>query len=376
MRDMTFKDAELNAFARLDNPDRTIGIINHLRKQQGLPPYFPSEINISEPASRWPEGRIEPPPELPSQGIGPIYLPSQNGVIDATGPQTLYRNSNNIPRLRVLHGPLRDMAHDLQERMTTSLNSYPALFTAIVGYAAALAKQTDEVDFTAIYAFGLRLDAAVARTRQSIENGNLPPLDEDQSEMLRSMRMMHGPFVLASKEGRDLVADAERYNLTGPERVAFQKEVFALGEAIEKNPDVATLEVANDIAENAQAITDGPQEARASNLTLHQVAIFAVSAGEVSIATLLGMHIGSDGLVVLGGVWAYLGSRPEGRQALRTARDIHATLHRNTVDYLNYAVPKFLLKTEGIWRRLAALSPRLSFVEGLIDWISKQRGAS
>jgi len=189
-------------YARLSGPDRTRELLDYLREKEGLPPITQADL----------EGSADKvPPRLPTQGIGPHFSLQERGLIGFAPPPQLDQHGNEIERLEALHAPLREVAQDLSDGLSRRRNQYPELAIAAQRYFEQVTRDLTAIDFAQLYGSALRLEVAEAVARREIDNGTAPGFDPAEEHALRNVLLLHGPFILASSQGRALLTDAERY---------------------------------------------------------------------------------------------------------------------------------------------------------------------
>jgi Leucine-rich repeat (LRR) protein len=359
-------DMQLLALAALENPERTIRTINYLREQQRLP-----LINDDRVVDRGngKDNEIVPPPKLPTQSVGPHYAVRADGVVGFASPEALDREGNNVPRLRSLHEQLKQAARDLVNGLAPRANQHPRVLENARKYLTLIEGELDGIDFARVYGFGLRLELAAEAAKREIGDRIAPSLEDDEYEALESLLLMHGPFILSSAQGRELLADAERYQMRRDDLPEIRKAAGEFGDSLKQRPDIATSEVAEDISESAEGIGEGPHGERPTTYTLDSVANLTVALGEIAIAAVV---FGPGVFVTAATAWAVLRKQPEYREAFEIAEKVYADLHKAGVDGLKNTVPRFLLDNQAPLRRLAARSRRLSFLIRLLDWLDDQ----
>ncbi|HEY4940208.1 MAG TPA: translation initiation factor IF-2 associated domain-containing protein [Rhizomicrobium sp.] len=372
-------------FARLPNPERTAKVINYLREQQGMSHYPDQRAADPLPeAARQDSSDSQksiPRPHLPTQGPGPQFGVRTDGIIHYNPTDILDGAGNDVTRLARLHRPLVNAIRELLETFTSGdINTYKHLFLQATAYSAIVSQPLDQVDFTLLYAAGLRLENARAAAEREIKNGIVPPLEDHQFESLKSVTTLHGVFISATAEGQSLLTDAERFDMTRQDVLETNKDIIEVvsplaleGVIVERAAPQNILDVlTEDAPVRHPERRTGYSYAATSNLII-------VLGGYAMIGHLMG---GGDWLhaaeaLVGAGTHSTLTKRGKDARhfAMLLASDgadladahIQEILRRGSA-----ATRTFVLKYETPLRRLAARSPRFGFIADILDWLKAQ----
>jgi len=344
-------------------PQATINVLRWLRSQ-------PIEAEAKEPDPPTPVEDADDPPAIPEQGAGPRVILDQTGRLVFARPSDLDAKGNDRNRLEALHPALREAAADLVK----ALQDHPSnlrnerLLQKAEAYHALVDLPLDEVNFARLYGAGMQLLNAAGATRRALEAGraDVPDLTPLQDECLASIENLHPPFVLASRDGQEMLADQTTIKLTAEAVEGIKEAGTELGQELINHPDLADREVGETIRDAAAEIGQGDNEARdAVNTvsTMRNVTI-VLSAGAVAVAipSVAGAMLGPEG-VVAGGIPAWFITKvTEKTKAFESLRDAVS----EKLDGLTYAKLLLLLKRFRNYRSLLLkLEPHLRKVTHL-----------
>lgn len=246
------------------------------------------------------------PPAIPEQGAGPRVILDQTGRLVFARPSDLDAKGNDRNRLEALHPALREAAADLVKALqdqTSNLRNERLLQKA-EAYRALVDVPLEEVDFARLYAAGMQLLNAAGATRKALETGraDVPDLTPIQDECLANIENLHPPFVLASREGQEMLADQTTIKLTAEAVEGIKEAGTELGEELINHPDLADREVGEIIRDAAAEIGQGENDARDAVNTVstmrNTVIVLATASKWAAIPTAVGYVAG--GLAVAG----------------------------------------------------------------------------
>jgi hypothetical protein len=315
-------------------------------------------------------------PNLPDKQIaGPHFYAADSGIIDVQPRNTpLPESHRDRVRLITLHAELIRAARDLADGLRSHANEFPRAFDLATRYLDSVQGDLDKIDFAAIYGIGLRLAYLAEATKREIADRLVPSIEDAECEALESLLMLHGPFVLSSDEGRQLVEAAERFQLQRDEVPVVLAAARRFSSGVNERPDIASPAAAESIAETIEYISGHSFPERHAVYTLSGIVNFSIVAGELAVAASLGDALGTEGIAAVAGSWALLRSQPQGREALRTAQHMFGGLHRTVVEGLSSGLLGFFRDQEDTLRVLSNYSIHLRFLDGLLRWLKKQQG--
>ena len=240
-------------------PQATINVLRWLRSQ-------PIEAEAKEPDPPTPVEDADDPPAIPEQGAGPRVILDQTGRLVFARPSDLDAKGNDRNRLEALHPALREAAADLVK----ALQDHPSnlrnerLLQKTEAYRALVDLPLEQVDFARLYAAGMQLLNAAAATRRALEAGrvDMPDLTPVQDECLANIENLHPPFVLASRDGQEMLADQSLIQLTSEDVQAIKAAGTALGNSLLEHGDLAEPAVGQTITDAAAEIGEGINDKR------------------------------------------------------------------------------------------------------------------
>jgi Leucine-rich repeat (LRR) protein len=246
------------------------------------------------------------PPAIPEQGAGPRVVLDPTGRLVFAKPADLDAKGNDRNRLEALHPALREaasaLAGALQDQSSNLRNE--RLLQKAEAYRALVDVPLEEVDFARLYAAGMQLLNAAGATRKALETGraDVPDLTPIQDECLANIENLHPPFVLASREGQEMLADQTTIKLTAEAVEGIKEAGTELGEELINHPDLADREVGEIIRDAAAEIGQGENDARDAVNTVstmrNAVIVLATASKWAAIPTAVGYVAG--GLAVAG----------------------------------------------------------------------------
>jgi len=276
-------------------PQATINVLGWLRGE-------PLESEAQETDPPTPAESADDPPAIPEQGAGPRVVLDQTGRLVFAKPSDLDAKGNDRNRLEALHPALREAAADL----TKALQDHPSnlrnerLLQKAEAYRALVDLPLDEVNFARLYGAGMQLLNAAAATREALEAGrvDVPDLTQLQKECLANIENLHPPFVLASRDGQEMLADQSLIQLTSEDVQAIKAAGTALGNSLLENSDLAEPAVGQAITDAAAEIGEGINDKRDA-----ATAVSALRNGVITLtATSVVVCLPILGSWVIGGV--------------------------------------------------------------------------
>ena len=193
-----------------------------------------------------------PPEPIPPQGPGPHFTLGPDLRIALAPPAELDAEGNNLRRLREQLPEVRQVADDLAACLNR--NECPELVRNLAAYRAAIDGEPETIAWGVVFSRGIRLDNAAAAARRNIENRLQPPLEDAAQEALDSLLSLHGPMILATAEGRALMADADRTNLTREQQAALRRDALEIAAALNEDSEIIEKPAAEIVVEAVETI--------------------------------------------------------------------------------------------------------------------------
>ncbi len=276
-------------------PQATINVLRWLRGE-------PIETEAKEPDPPKPEEDADDPPAIPEQGAGPRVILDQTGRLVFARPSDLDAMGNDRNRLEALHPALREATVELTKALQHHPSNLPneRLLQKAEAYRALVDLPLDEVNFARLYGGGMQLLNAAGATRRGLETGraDVPDLTPIQDECLANIENLHPPFVLASREGQEMLADQSLIQLTSEDVQAIKAAGTALGNSLLEQSDLAEPAVGQTITDAAAEIGEGindKRDAASAASPLRNVLITLTATSVVVCLPILGT-------LVIGGV--------------------------------------------------------------------------
>jgi Leucine-rich repeat (LRR) protein len=373
-------EAPLPVLIAPGQPQATINVLRWLRDE-------PIETEPKEPDPPTPVEDADDPPAIPEQGAGPRVILDPTGRLVFAKPADLDAKGNDRNRLEALHPALREAAADLAKALQDHPSNLPneRLLQKAEAYRALVDLPLDEVNFARLYGAGMQLLNAAGATRRGLEAGraDVPDLTPIQDECLANIENLHPPFVLASREGQEMLADQTTIKLTA-ESVADVKEAgLEFGKELINNPDLADRNVGEIIRDAAAEIGQGDNNTRdavnAVATMRNAVIVVATASKWAIIPSIVGLAVGGPaGAVAAGGAtlgW-YLAKVAEKTKSFRTDTDNAANTWNSEADKMRIIRrraeehKKLFLKVEPKLRKITHL-PGFNWLESSLDWLKR-----
>jgi len=365
-------------------PQATINVLRWLRSQ-------PIEAEAKEPDPPTPVEDADDPPAIPEQGAGPRVVLEQNGRLVFAKPSDLDAKGNDRNRLEALYPALQEAAADLAK----ALQDHPSnlrnerLLQKAEAYRALVDLPLDEVNFARLYGVGMQLLNAAAATRRALEAGrvDVPDLTPVQDECLANIENLHPPFVLASRDGQEMLADQTTNKMTAEAVEGIKEAGTELGTELINHPDLADREVGETIRDAAAEIGQGENEARDAVNTVstmrNAVIVLTTASKWAIIPAAVGFAVGGPAGAVTAGsatLWWYGTKVAEKTKAFQADADRTAKALNTEADKLPIirnrmeGHQRLLLKVEPKLRKITQL-PGFTWLGPSLDWLKRNSPA-
>lgn len=170
----------------------------------------------SDPSSQF-------PPEIPPQGTSARFSIEGGSVVNVPS-QFVDQDDNDYRRIRSLKSVILPLVRSARASISRS-NAYVSISAILDAYEQAISEPVEEIDYNQLFGLGLALSNAYEELVLNIRNKKSPELDLDQIIPLKSVIDVHGPLILGSEAGRNLVTDAERYSRNPTQERDFQADI-------------------------------------------------------------------------------------------------------------------------------------------------------
>jgi hypothetical protein len=328
------------------------------------------------------------PEAIPSQGAGPQFTMGPANKIILAPPHEFDIIGNNVPRIKQLVPLVRRAVDDLFANLNR--NAFPELHRDVAQYRDAIAGEEEQISWGTLFGLGVMLENAADAARRQIADRNLPSLEDAEQAALETVLTLHGPLLLATAEGCELLEQADRLRLTGREQEALWADADLLAQRLQQKPDLIEAKAAATVAGAVDLIGKGPHTERGTIfglVTIQHVATILVPAGVLSaFGALIGSWEGSIGTIVGGAIGAagsfVLRESERVRNAARALGSGYDRLVENTSDQAELikaqAISRlrvlspfgdFIRINEEPLRRIANTSRQLRWMRGYIDFV-------
>ena len=201
-----------------------------------------------------------PPEPIPPQGPGPHFTLGPDLRIALAPPAEIDADGNNLARIRNfcrLYARPPPTSPAISTRTRSPRSAAPS-----GAYRAAIAGEPETIAWGIVFGLGLRLDNAAAAARREIEDRLQPPLEDAAQEALDTVLTLHGPLILATKEGSELSNLADEYRLTPEQRAALRADAQLILRSLNAAPDAIDAAAANAVEAAAEVAGEGPHPER------------------------------------------------------------------------------------------------------------------
>lgn len=179
-------------------------------------------------------------------------------------------DGSDYDTIDAIKAELRAPIQVLKERYSARPNTPQAsLFGPLnVNYDEELSKDPKDINYAVLFARGSRFYAARMAANRQVSSGEWPEPDASESEAIETICNLHGPLIMASAVGRQLVIDAREYETTPQQYRREQKLMEEFGSTITSDQEIFEAATANTIKEIIAPIENDPQPARSRRLRL------------------------------------------------------------------------------------------------------------
>jgi hypothetical protein len=217
-------------------------------------------------------------PRIPKPGPGPRFQIGEGGVIDRAPLSGVDDDGNDARTINQLRPLAQRCASDLQARL--SRNEFPELLVTVEQYGAALEPGTDlTVNWGEVWGVGIMLqNAASAKTA------------------LESLLTLHGPLILATRDGTELSAAAQAFSMTREQQNDLRVASTQIADQLKTHREVATPSAAGSVADAVKAIGEGKHPERGSVYalaTIKNISIVLIGGAAAATPTVIGALLGS-----------------------------------------------------------------------------------
>jgi Leucine-rich repeat (LRR) protein len=366
----------LGDLVKLGQPEATRSVLAWLRGELD-----PDSLSAPDDGA----GANEPPP-LPPPGAGPSVIFAADGRLALAKARDLDSAGNNRKRLESLYPSVREAAIELLSALTAQTTNHQneRLVRVAERYCALIDRPLEEIDFARLYAVGIQLENAERATRSALSAGrvDVPDLGPLQDECIGTLLQLHPSFVLASRDGTEMLADQTLIQMTADDVATVRDSGLAVGNAIIARPDLAEPALGKMIRDAAEEIGQSPNAPRdaVTTISMTRNVVIALGTGATAISLpLVGSALAGPPGLVAGSVgsWVLL-KAVEKAKAFSAVQTLFAAQLDSATD-ADWTVAAsrlrghraLLLSLEGPLRRLARL-PQFAWLDRTLDWIKRQ----
>lgn len=235
-------------------------------------------------------------------------------------------------------------------RSTAGSNAFVQIERAARQYRAALVTPEGDMLVDHFYAHGIRLENTAAQIRKQIDADDFPDFGMQVAEALDSVIGLHGPTVMSTALGRELVAKGHAYRINEDDEEKYRESALLLwtGERVERSiiqPD-ALQQVIEVNADNNSGVHPTQSAALAHSTNNNLLVSIAKTALYFSTATVVSKGVQDSGL---------------GLQA-----------SQNVTLLINNCAAFFLANKETLQVLAMSAGSELSWVNSYINWMVRR----
>ena len=166
------------------------------------------------------------PPHIPRQQPGLSFgLNPQLGLV--TVQPSGRASGEDLGEIGDLHKVLVEATDDLI-LLTNGSNAYGQVDRIAKRYRRSLQNDEGDIEIGSLYAYGIRLENSARGLRKQIDTGDFPSLSHDLAEAIESVIAIHGPLILSTALGRELLNKNRAYAATEIDDEKYRETAISL----------------------------------------------------------------------------------------------------------------------------------------------------
>jgi|GEM_PF-4116355 len=197
---------------------------------------------------------IHVPPDVPGPELGPSFALQEDGRVKLVPAS--FANESDIRDVGGLLIPLVTAIDELVA-LTLGSNSHGHLHKLAKQYREAVEPQGNELAIDLLYFRGIRLQNSAKHIREQIASGDYPNMSLEIAETLDSVLAVHGPMIMSTETGRDLVRKAKDYSYVPEVEDEYKAIALKVMEEIQAN-QIVDETTGGELRATNEAINDGP----------------------------------------------------------------------------------------------------------------------
>lgn len=276
------------------------------------------------------------------------------------------------------NGPIEKLA----ARYAQNMNAPQAqlLSPLVSSYRDELRKPNSEINFAVLYARGTKLIAAQSTALKQISANEWPDFEPDEQQAISVICDLHGPLIMASSTGRQIVEDAYRYEGSDLEKIGDQRTIRQLGEAISNEPELVEPDTAQAILDLTSETQQDPSPSRSRFLGTVLVgsclsvfvggAAWYAAGGALSAVVVPALALGSAG-VVGGFIWEAMKSMPRFKKATNRLGEHFENAITSTTEFAQTSEQRALSRIAAFVERNADLFEKAANIRPEFAWAKK-----
>lgn len=238
-------------------------------------------------------------------------------------------------------------------------------------YHTEISKPYGDINFATLFARGARVFAARSASEKMVASGEWPDPDADEASAIDSVCSIHGPLMMASFVGRQLIADAHMYEAPQDTYETETKVIARFGDALAADTALIEQDSAAALTDLTEPIANDPQPARSRGMRLVLTgSLLSSIVGGVAWLSLGGAT--SAGIASIGtGIFAWEVLKQT--KSFRELRDGLAEQYDKVSDGIasNNDQIELLRKMKALVEREAGLFRKIADLRPEFEWIKK-----
>ena len=171
------------------------------------------------------------------------------------------------------------------------------LAASVEQYESALNPNSDlRIEWGEVWGLGVMLQNAASAAERHIQQRLLPTLEDPAKAALDSLLALHGPLILATRDGSKLSSISQEFSMTRQQQADIRAASDHIVEQLSRSHEVITPHAAKSIASAIHAIGEGSHPERGAVYalaTIKNVSIILVGGAAAATPAVIGALLGS-----------------------------------------------------------------------------------
>lgn len=288
---------------------------------------------------------------IPRQISGLSFGPTSSGTLGILANE--FATEQDIQEIGGLRVVLAEAVDDLVA-LTEKSNAYGSLALLGKRYRSALYGPNGELVVDRLYAAGIRLENASALVRKDAQTSDFPEMAIPVAEALDSILALHGPAIMSTALGRNLVARAREYNINVDVEERYRESALILWRETSSQKRLLEPDDLQEVIEITAGINEGRNPQHATQFA------HATNTNLLATAAKLLLPIGASAATAIA-----MKGFENSSIAINTASEITALIDQSA---------HFFRANQELLRTLSAVAGgELSWIDPFLRWLDARR---